>query len=353
MNVRRLIPTAATAATAGAVTLGLLAVSACSTSDAASVDGAGDGKLKVAASFYPMQYLAEQIGGDNVSVTTLTKPGVEPHDLELKPRQTAELNDSGLILYLKGVQPAVDKAIDQASVKYKVDATTLTQLKTFDTSGGHDHGHGHEEAGHEEGHEEAGHGHEEAGHEEGHEEAGHEDHEAAPNADPHIWLDPVKYAEVAKGVGAQMEKADPDNAADYKKNTDALVAKLTALHTDFDKGLKNSATKTFITTHSAFGYLAERYGLKQEGIAGVDPESEPSPARIKELQTIAKEDKVTTVFFETLASDKTAKTLAKDTGLKTDVLDPLEGITDRSKGDDYVDVMRANLAALQKALGAK
>jgi zinc transport system substrate-binding protein len=333
MNVRRLIPTAATA---GAVTLGLLAVSACSTSDAASVDG--DGRLKVAASFYPMQYLAEQIGGDKVSVTTLTKPGVEPHDLELKPRQTAELNDSGLILYLKGVQPAVDKAIDQTSVKYKVDATTLTQLENFDTSGGHDHGH--EEA-----------GHEEAGHEEaGHDEAGHE---AEAGADPHIWLDPVKYAEVAKGVGAQMEKADPEHAADYKKNTDALVAKLTALHTDFEQGLKNSATKTFITTHSAFGYLAERYGLEQEGIAGVDPESEPSPARIKELQTIAKKDKVTTVFFETLASDKTAKTLAKDTGLKTDVLDPLEGITDRSKGDDYIEVMRSNLAALQKALGAK
>ncbi|MER6612390.1 metal ABC transporter substrate-binding protein [Streptomyces xantholiticus] len=331
MNVRRLIPTAATA---GAVALGLLAVSACSTSDAAGVDG--DGKLKVAASFYPMQYLAEQIGGDNVSVTTLTKPGVEPHDLELKPRQTAELSDAGLILYLKGVQPAVDKAIDQTSVKYKVDAATLTKLEHFDTAGGHDSGH--EEAGHEEA---------------GHEEAGHEDHEAEAGADPHIWLDPVKYAEVAKGVGARMEKADPDHAADYKKNTDALVAELTALHTDFEKGLRNSATKTFITTHSAFGYLAERYGLEQEGIAGVDPESEPSPARIKELQTIAKEDKVTTVFFETLASDKTAKTLAEDTGLKTDVLDPLEGITDRSKGDDYIEVMRSNLAALQKALGAK
>ncbi|MGW7466688.1 metal ABC transporter substrate-binding protein [Streptomyces xantholiticus] len=331
MNVRRLIPTAATA---GAVALGLLAVSACSTSDAAGEDG--DGKLKVAASFYPMQYLAEQIGGDNVSVTTLTKPGVEPHDLELKPRQTAELNDAGLILYLKGVQPAVDKAIDQTSVKYKVDAATLTKLEHFDTAGGHDSGH--EEAGHEEA---------------GHEEAGHEDHEAEAGADPHIWLDPVKYAEVAKGVGARMEKADPDHAADYKKNTDALVAELTALHTDFEKGLRNSATKTFITTHSAFGYLAERYGLEQEGIAGVDPESEPSPARIKELQTIAKEDKVTTVFFETLASDKTAKTLAEDTGLKTDVLDPLEGITDRSKGDDYIEVMRSNLAALQKALGAK
>ncbi|MFJ8075028.1 metal ABC transporter substrate-binding protein [Streptomyces sp. NPDC096176] len=330
MNVRRLIPTAATA---GAVALGLMAVSACSTPDASGADG--DGKLKVAASFYPMQYLAEQIGGENVSVTALTKPGVEPHDLELKPRQTAELNDAGLILYLKGVQPAVDKAIEESTADHKVDAATLTKLEHHGTEGGHDHGH-------DEGHEEA-----------GHEEAGHEEHEAEAGADPHIWLDPVKYAEVAKGVGARMEKADPEHATDYRKNTDALVAKLTTLHTDFEQGLKNAATKTFITTHSAFGYLAERYGLDQEGIAGVDPESEPSPARIKELQTIAKKDKVTTVFFETLASDRTAKTLAADTGLKTDVLDPLEGITDRSKGDDYIEVMRSNLAALQKALGAK
>ncbi|MFJ3903547.1 metal ABC transporter substrate-binding protein [Streptomyces sp. NPDC090025] len=332
MNVRRLIPTTAVA---GAVTLGLFALSACGTSDAADTKGGG-GKLDVVASFYPMQYLAEQIGGDHVSVDTLTKPGVEPHDLELKPRQVGELGEADVILYLKGIQPAVDDAIKQAGVKTTVDAATLTKLEDHGTAVGHDHGHG------EEGHDHA------AG------EAGH-DHGAEGDAaaDPHIWLDPVKYAEVAKGVGAAFEKADPDHAADYKKNTDALVKKLGDLDTEFATGLKNSATKTFITTHSAFGYLAERYGLEQEGIAGIDPEAEPSPARIKELQDIAKKDKVTTVFFETLASDKTAKTLATDTGLKTDVLDPLEGITDKSKGRDYVEVMRSNLAALKTALGAK
>jgi zinc transport system substrate-binding protein len=334
MNVRRLIPTTVAA---GAVALGLMAVSACSSSNAADGGRNGD-KLKVVASFYPMQYLAEQIGGDHVSVSTLTEPGVEPHDLELGPRQTAELNEAGYILYLKGIQPAVDKAIAQSEAKNKVDAATLTKLEHHGTEGGHSH----------EGEEP---GHEESGHEEpGHEEPGHE---GEAGADPHIWLDPVKYAEVAKGVGASLEKADPDHAADYKKNTEALVGKLNGLNTAFQQGLKNTTTKTFITTHSAFGYLAERYGLDQEGIAGLDPESEPSPARIKELQEVAKKDKVTTVFFETLASDKTAKTLAKDANLKTDVLDPLEGITDKSKGRDYFEVMESNLGALQKALGAK
>jgi zinc transport system substrate-binding protein len=269
-----------------------------------------------------MQFLAEEIGGTHVSVTTLTKPGVEPHDLELSPRQIGGLGDADYILYLKGIQPAVDDAIAQSGVRNSVDASKLTTLEDHGTeTGGDEHGHAHEGEG--------------------------------AGADPHIWLDPVKYAEVAKGVGKSLEKADPNHAADYRTNTDALVKKLDALNTSYKKGLSDTATKTFITTHSAFGYLAERYGLIQEGIAGVDPESEPSPARVKDIHTIAEKNKATTVFFETLASDKTAKTVARDTGLKTDVLDPLEGITAKSKGDNYIEVMQSNLAALQKALGAK
>lgn len=336
MNVRRLIPTTAVA---GAVVLGLTALSACSTSDAA--DGGNGDQLKVTASFYPMQFLAERIGGEHVAVTSLTKPGVEPHDLELTPRQIGSISESDYVLYLKGIQPAVDDAIQQSGVKNTVDAATLTTLEN----------HGAEVSGHDHGHEEEAHEGEEA-HEEHSEGDGH-NHGQEGGADPHIWLDPVKYAEVAKGVGKSLEKADPDHAADYRKNTEALVGELDKLNTAYEAGLKNTATKTFITTHSAFGYLAERYGLTQQGIAGIDPEAEPTPARIQELHTIAEKEKATTVFFETLASDRTAKTLAKDTGLKTDVLDPLEGITKKSQGADYIEVMESNLTALQKALGAK
>ncbi|MFD5874299.1 metal ABC transporter substrate-binding protein [Streptomyces sp. NPDC060322] len=322
MNVRRLIPTAAVA---GAVALGLTALSACSSSDAA--EGGSDGKLDVVASFYPMQFLAEEIGGSHVSVTSLTKPGVEPHDLELSPRQIGGLSDADYILFLKGVQPAVDDAVAQAGVENTVDAAKLTTLESHGAEVGHDHGE--DEGG----------------------EHGHEGEEAG--LDPHIWLDPVKYAEVAEGVGKSLEKADPGNAADYRKNTQTLVAELNKLDKAYEDGLKNTATKTFITTHSAFGYLAERYRLTQEGIAGVDPEAEPSPARIDEIHHVAEETGATTVFFETLASDKTAKTLAKDLGLRTGVLDPLEGITGKSAGADYIEVMESNLTALQKALGAK
>jgi zinc transport system substrate-binding protein len=337
MNVRRLIPVVPLT---GTLTLGLVALSACSSSGAA---GNGDGRLAVTASFYPMQYLAQMIGGDHVSVTTLTKPGVEPHDLELKPRQAAQLGEADVIVYLKGIQPAVDKAITQSGVKTVVDATTLTSMEKHGSEAGHtpDDDHGGDQA---DGHADAD---EAATGEAGHEET------ASDGFDPHIWLDPVKYAEVAKGVGASLEKADPAHAATYRKNTGTLVKKLDGLNTAYKNGLADTSSKTFITTHSAFGYLAERYGLEQEAVAGVDPETEPSPARVKELADIAKRDKVTTVFFETLASDKTARTVAGDSGLRTDVLDPLEGITDKSRGRDYIEVMRSNLDALRTALGAK
>ncbi|MFF7605674.1 metal ABC transporter solute-binding protein, Zn/Mn family [Streptomyces parvulus] len=326
MNVRRRKISGIAVATAAALGLGTL--SACSSDSSAA--GNTD-KLDVVASFYPMQYLAEEIGGDHVNVTTLTEPGQEPHDLELSAKQTAQMGEADAVLYLKSLQPTVDEAIAQSDVKTKIDAAGLTKLEDHG-SVEHDHG---------------GEGHSEEEHaEEGHSEEGHA-------LDPHVWLDPVKYAEIAEGVAKSFEKADPDHADDYRKNADALAKKLGGLDTAFKDGLANTGTKVFFTNHAAFGYLAERYGLTQEAINGLDPESEPSPARIKELQEEARADGVTTVFYETLVSDKTAKTLAKDAGLKTDVLDPLEGITDKSKGDDYVGVMEANLKALQSALGAK
>jgi zinc transport system substrate-binding protein len=280
----------------------------------------------VVASFYPMAYLAEQIGGKYVHVTTLTEPGQEPHDLEISARQTAQLQESDAVLYLKGLQPSVDEAVAQSEAGTKIDAAPLTSLEEHgDEAGGHaaDHGHGGEGAEGEEG-----------------------------GKDPHIWLDPVKYAEVAKGVGAAFEKADPGHADIYRTNTEALVERLGALDSQYESGLKNTRTRVFITTHAAFGYLAERYHLTEEAITGLDPSSEPSAARVKDLERMARADGVSTVFYETLVSDRTAKTLAKDSHLRTDVLDPLEGITSRSRGEDYIQVMEANLKALRTALGA-
>ncbi|MFJ8494574.1 metal ABC transporter substrate-binding protein [Streptomyces sp. NPDC094038] len=318
MNVRRGLISAAAATTVTA--LGMATLTACG----GDATAARTGKFDVVASFYPMAYLADQIGGSHVHVTSLTQPGQEPHDLEISPKQIIGIEKSDAVLYLKNLQPSVDDAVAQSSVGTKIDAASLTTLEQ--------------------------HGNEVGGHAASHDTS---ENEELSGLDPHIWLDPVRYAQVAEGVGKAFQKADPDHAADYEKNTAALVKRLDELNIRFKDGLADTKSKVFITTHAAFGYLAERYGLTEEAINGLDPESEPSAARVKDLETMAKADGVTTVFYETLVSDKTAKTIASDAGLKTDVLDPIEGITAKSRGRDYFAVQEANLKALQQALGAK
>ncbi|MFD1828174.1 metal ABC transporter substrate-binding protein [Streptomyces desertarenae] len=326
-------------ALASVTALGALGLAACGTGQAGG--DASDG-VDVVASFYPMQFLAEEIGGEHVSVTSLVKPGVEPHDLELGPQQTASIGEADLVVYLKGFQPAVDEAVEQSGPEHVAETSAYTELREH---GAHEHGE-EEQGAH-------GHGAEEHDHGHGEEEHGHEGHDHGEGTlDPHVWLDPVKYAEMAEGVGKALAEADPDHASDYRSNAAELAGKLKALDTEFREGLKNRDTDTFVTTHAAFGYLAERYGLREESIAGLDPEAGPSGARMKELHEIVEHDGVGTVFFESAASDRTARTLADDLGLRTDVLDPVEGVTDASRGDDYLEIMRANLQALRKALGA-
>ncbi|MER5352812.1 metal ABC transporter substrate-binding protein [Kitasatospora sp. NPDC002551] len=291
--------------------------------------GSADGRLDVVASFYPMEFLASQIGGEHVKVTGLTAAGVEPHDLELTAKQVGRVQKADAVVYLKGLQPTVDKAVADSRAKQKIDATAAAPLEDHHLSEGHTEDDGHDHADE---------------HADGH----HHDEAAG---DPHIWLDPTRYAAVARSVGAGFAEADPAHADDYRRNTDELVGRLTALDQEFKDGLKDATTRTFVTSHAAFGYLAEAYGLTQVSINGVDPESEPTPARLADVQKAAKENGVTTIFFETLASPRLAETVAKDLGLKTAVLDPLEGVKDRAK-DDYLSVMRQNLTNLRAALGA-
>ncbi|MFF2661542.1 metal ABC transporter substrate-binding protein [Kitasatospora sp. NPDC058032] len=306
-----------------AIALGATALAAALTLTACG-DGGGarsaDGKLNVVASFYPMEFLASTIGGEHVKVTGLTAAGVEPHDLELTAKQVGRVQKADAIVYLKGLQPTVDKAVADSHAKYRIDATAAAPLEDHHLPEDHAEGDGH-------------------------------DHHDEAAGDPHIWLDPTRYAAVARSVGDGFARADPAHAADYRRNTDELVGRLTTLDQEFKDGLKDTKTRTFVTSHAAFGYLAEAYGLTQVAINGVDPESEPTPARLADVQKAAKENGATTIFFETLVSPKLAETVAKDLGLRTAVLDPLEGVKDPAK-DDYLTVMRQNLANLQTALGA-
>jgi zinc transport system substrate-binding protein len=268
-------------------------------------------------SFYPLQFVAERVAGDHAAVGNLTQPGAEPHDLELTPRQVAGLSTANLVIFQKGFQAAVDEAVVQSENANVLDVTTVVPLRALAT--GHDGDHGDEH-----------------------------DHSAL---DPHVWLDPTSMVRIAAVVQQRLSTIDPDHAADYAKNADTLIKQLGDLDHSFRSGLAHCVRTEFMTTHAAFGYLAERYHLTQIPITGLSPDFEPSPARIVEVQREAQADGLTTIFSETLVSPALAQAIAGDLGLRTDVLDPVEGITARSRGHDYISIMSANLAALRKAGG--
>ena len=317
---KRILAAACAAATA-------LALSACSTTASSGGGASKDGTLTVMASFYPLQYLAEKVGGEHVTVTSLTPAGAEPHDLELSPKMVDSLSNADAVVYLAGFQSAVDEAVEQHAPKTVIDVSPAAELVEVDSSANHPA-------------EEEGHDHEaQSGETEAH------DHDMS--ADPHFWLDPVRMASAATLVGDKLAEADPANAETYKANAKALNEELTALGDDLVMKTSNCQVTTFVTAHTAFGYLADRTGLTQVGISGLDPESSPSPARLAEIGQIAKDQGVTTIFTEALIDPKVAQTLADDLGLSTAFLDPIESQTDASK--DYAAVMNDNIAALTKA----
>lgn len=293
-----------------------------------------DDTTTVVASFYPFAFVAEQVGGTHVEVENLTSPGAEPHDLELKPKQVGDVQNAELVVYQQHFQAAVDEAVKQADrpAKDTIDVASIVKLKPLQEGAedGHDHG--------EEGHEDEGH------EEEGHADEGHEEEE-----DPHVWLDPQNMVEITKSIEAKLSAVDPDHASDYAANAAKLTSELETLGTEFETGLKTCKTRTIVTSHAAFQYLAARYGLNQVPIAGLDPSNEPSPAQLADITDLVRKDKITTIFTEELVSPAIAKTIAKETGAKTATLDPIEGLSDATKGQTYLTLMHKNLETLREA----
>ena len=324
-----------------------------SSSDASAPHTIAPGKtLTVSTSFYPIQYLAESIGGKLVKVSTVTPSNVEPHDFELSGKETAELGKADLIAYVPGFQPSLDKAVKEVgSGPTVVDLSKPANLVHHEGVE-EEHEHSEEasdgatdaasavataqstEAGHDD------HGHAEHSHAEG-----GEDHDG--DLDPHFWLDPQRMIKVAETLESSFAQVDPANANDYKAGLDKLKTALTNLDTQYTKGLSSCQHKTFITSHAAFGYLADRYKLTQASISGIDPETEPSPAEMANIKSVVQSTGVKTIFTEELVSDAPAKAIAAETGAETSVLSPLESKPERG---DYTDAMTSNLERLKGAL---
>ncbi|HEX2176264.1 MAG TPA: metal ABC transporter substrate-binding protein [Nocardioidaceae bacterium] len=279
---------------------------------------AGAGGTSVVAAFYPFAYVADRVAGAHASVTNLTSTGAEPHDLELAPQQVAELAQADVVIYEPGFQPAVDDAVEENAEGTVVEVTDVAgAIAPEDEHVADTHGHDHTDL------------------------AG----------DPHLWQNPVKLAAVAREVAGALARADRDHAAGYRRNAGRLSRDLRALDREYARGLADCERRTVVTSHAAFGHLADRYGLQMVPIAGVSPDAEPSPGRLAELQRLVTQRGVTTVFTETLASPALARTLADEVGVRTAVLDPIEGLSDATADEDYFSLMRSNLRALRRANG--
>ncbi|GGM81681.1 zinc ABC transporter substrate-binding protein [Terrabacter tumescens] len=285
----------------------------------------------VVTSFYPLQFATQQITGGKLPVTVLTKPGAEPHDLELAPQDIGGMTKARLVVYSDGFQPAVDEAVGLVDASKVLDVADVAKLVPAAADG----------ADHEAESAESGESGESAD-----TSAGHDEHDHGAD-DPHFWLDPSRYAAVAQAISARLSKDDPANAATYAKNTAQFVEKLSALDDEMRVGLRQCRIKELVTSHAAFGYLASRYGFQQRGITGVSPEAEPSAAALKAVGDLVRSTGVTTIYQETLVEPHFAQTVASSTGAEVKTLDPIEGITTESAGADYFEVMRSNLATLR------
>jgi zinc transport system substrate-binding protein len=268
-----------------------------------AASAADDGRLQVTAGFYPLVWFSERVGGEHVDVTGLTDPGVEPHDIEPTFARTVALARADLVVVEQGLQPAIDEAVAQNAEGRVLDVTDGVQLREEDGQ-----------------------------------------------PDPHFWLDPLLLADAAAAVAADLAELDPPNAASYAANATALRADLEDLDGEFVSGLAECDRHVVVSSHDAFGYWG-RYGIEVAPVAGLTPDAEPTPAGLARLQQLIHDEGITTVFSERLASPKLTDALARDLGLRTAVLDPIEGLASESSSDDYLSLMRANLTALEEANG--
>lgn len=245
------------------------------------------GRSEVVAGLYPLAFVAEQVGGSKVHVTTLTPPGAEPHDIELSPAQVGLVEQADLVLLVSGLQAALDQAAHGGQV-----------LDVSDVGA---------------------------------------EPKGVPANDPHLWLDPVRMRDIANAVAERLGTSAAD-----------LVARLGALDRETSAALRHCAQRRLVTSHAAFGHFAARYGIENVGIAGLNPEAEPSPRQIANIVGLVRDQHVTTIFTEPLVSSKVAETVARAAHVRVAVLDPIESV---HAGDDYFTVMRRNVAAIRTALG--
>lgn len=271
-------------------------------------------KIEVTASVYPMAEFAQQVGGDKVHVTNITPVGTEPHDFEPSPQDIIKIEQSKVFIYTgAGFEPWADRVVPTLQGVTVINASEgIPLLRATPEAGEKPNPHG---------------------------------------TDPHFYLDPVLDQKVVHTIARKLAEVDPANRAFYEKNASIYAKKLADLDKEYRTGLIICNSRDIVTAHASFAYIAKRYNLVQIPIAGLS-EEEPSPARLAEIARFVKEHHIKYIFFEKLVSPRLSDTIARETGAKTLVLDPIEGLTpdEQKEGKNFISIMKQNLANLRLAL---
>ncbi|CAB4571651.1 unannotated protein [freshwater metagenome] len=312
----------------------LLLISACSSTTESS-----NAELPtITTGAFPIAWLSSELSAGCATVNDLTPAGGDVHDLELTPSQTASVVDADLVITATGFQSALDDAVANTSAPVLDLMTIVNPISGH--SHDHDHGHSHES--------ESGHSHEsESGHSHEMDADGSKKSEIL---DPHFWLDPNRMIVAAAAIRDELSKLSDECRDNALENFANLEASLIQLDMDYQNGLRQCSSNTLVVSHEAFGYLGDVYELEQIAVTGLDPESEPSAARITEIINLAKEQKVSAVFTESSANPAVADILANE--LKVGVL-PLNPIELKPASLDYLGEMQENLRNLIKGLDCK
>lgn len=279
--------------------------------------------LTIVTTFYPIYDFTKEIVGDEGNVKLLIPAGTEPHDFEPSAKERAEISDADVFVYNSSdMEFFVDSLKDSVDSKQTLMIEAAKGIDRLESQEADEH------------------------------EESEEGHDHAHEYDPHVWLDPVLAIKEVRTIAGELGEKYPDKKEIFTKNADAYIKKLEELDQKYSEELKNATNRTFVTQHAAFAYLANQYNLEQVAISGVSPDQEPTPSRLAELKEFVKKNNIKVIYFEENASSKVAETLSNETGVKLEVLNPLESLTNEQikAGENYISVMEKNLEALKESI---
>ena len=279
--------------------------------------------LTIVTTFYPIYDFTKEIVGDEGNVKLLIPAGTEPHDFEPSAKERAEISDADVFVYNSSdMEFFVDSLKDSVDSKQTLMIEAAKGIDRLESQEADEH------------------------------EESEEGHDHAHEYDPHVWLDPVLAIKEVRTIAGELGEKYPDKKEIFTKNADAYIKKIEALDQKYSEELKNATNRTFVTQHAAFAYLANQYNLEQVAISGVSPDQEPTPSRLAELKEFVKKNNIKVIYFEENASSKVAETLSNETGVKLEVLNPLESLTNEQikAGENYISVMEKNLEALKESI---